>query len=126
MTAERRLTGSMKRLALAAGAVLLASCGNAAQSATPTAAPNGIVDSHGTFFPVIDNDGTYLVGVDIWAGKYRSPGGTTCNWARLSSSDTSDVIDSKNTDGPQVVTIRATDIRFLTRNCGTWQMIPGV
>ena len=73
---------------------------------------------------VIDNDGTYVVGVDMFPGKYRSAGGTMCHWARLRSLDTSDMIDSKKTSGPQVIEIRGSDTAFLTQNCGTWQQIP--
>ena len=135
---------------MTAAALLLAACGSAthtpASPATitqtgpaqptvtqtvgrtppPAVSPKTVINALGAYFPVIDNDGTYLVGVDIAAGKYRSPGGTMCHWARLRSLDTSDVIDSAKAGGPQVITIRATDTAFLTQNCGTWQMIPAV
>ena len=138
----------MKRLALTAPALLLAACGSTthttASTATitqtspaqptvtqtvgrtppPPAGPKTVIDAHGAYRPVIDNDGTYLAGVDIWLGKYRNAGGKMCYWARLRSLNPSDIIDSKKTGDPQVITIRASDTAFLTQNCGTWQKIP--
>ena len=137
----------MKRLALTAPALLLAACGSATHTTAspvtitqtglaqptvtqtvgrtppPPAAPKTVIGADGAYRPVIDNDGTYLVGVDILMGKYRNAGGTMCYWARLRSLDTSDIIDSKKTSSPQVIQIRASDTAFLTQNCGTWQMI---
>jgi len=119
----------MKRFAIAAPALLLAACGTATHTgasttAPPPAGPKTVIDSHGAYWSVIDNDGTFVVGVDLWAAKYRSAGGTACYWARLRSLDPSDIIDNKNTNGPQAVQIRLSDAAFLTRNCGTWQQIP--
>jgi hypothetical protein len=137
----------MKRLAVTAPALLLVACGSATQTTAstvtitqtrpaqptvtqtvgrtppPSAAPKTLIDANGYYWPVIDNDGTYLVWVDIPMGKYRNAGGTMCYWARLRSLDTSDIIDSKKTSSPQEITIRASDTAFLTQNCGTWQMI---
>jgi hypothetical protein len=137
----------MKRLALTAPALLLAACGSATHTTAstmtitqtgtvqptvtqtvghtpaPPAGPKTVIDAHGMWLPVIDNDGTYLVGVDIVPGKYRNAGGMMCYWARLRSLDASDIIDSKKTSGPQVITIRSSDTAFLTQNCGTWQKI---
>ncbi|CAM3416434.1 hypothetical protein MYCO108962_19320 [Mycobacterium colombiense] len=70
----------------------------------------------------IDRDGTYVVGVDILPGMYRSPGGTRCYWARLRSLDTSDIIDNNNSTGPQAVDILPTDRAFLTQDCQTWSL----
>ncbi len=135
----------MKRLAVTAPALLLAACGSATHTTAstvtitqtgtvqptvtqtvgrtppPPAGPKTVIDPHGIWFPDIDKDGTYLVGVDIVPGKYRNAGGTMCYWARLRSLDPSDIIDSKKTSSPQVVTIRADDTAFLTQNCATWQ-----
>jgi hypothetical protein len=52
---------------------------------------------------VIATDGTYLVGTDILPGMYRTPGRSSCYWARLRSLDTSDIIDNNNSTGPQVI-----------------------
>ena len=71
----------------------------------PPAVPKTFIDAYGAPRELIENDGKYLVGVDIWPGRYRSPGGTMCHWARLRSLDPSDMIDSKASGDPQVVTI---------------------
>lgn len=72
---------------------------------------------------VIDRDGTYVVGVDILPGMYRTPGGTHCYWARLRSLDTSDIIDNNNSStGPQAVDILPSDRAFLTDNCQIWSL----
>jgi hypothetical protein len=112
----------MKRFPLTAVALLLAACAAhpTASTATPPTGPKTVIESHGIFLPVIDHDGTYLVNVDIFPGKYRNSGGTECNWARLRSVDTNDVIEGKKTSTPQVIMIRATDAAFLTQNCGVW------
>ena len=138
----------MKRLAFTASALLLAACGHATHNTASTAitttqtnpakpaitqtvirtpptstATKTVIGADGTNWTVIDNDGTYFVWVDTPVGKYRNAGGTECYWARLRSPDTSDIIDSNRTRNPQEVTIRASDTAFVTRNCGTWQMI---
>ena len=89
----------------------------------PPATPKTVVAADGTTQQVIDKDGTYVVGLDIWPGKYRNVGGRGCSWARLRSLDPRDVIDSNTASGPQVVQIRFSDTAFLTHDCGTWQMV---
>ncbi|MCX2933906.1 hypothetical protein ORI20_26910 [Mycobacterium sp. CVI_P3] len=120
----------MKRLAPSVAALLLVACGSATHTAEtsspPTAATKTVIDAQGVYRPFIDNDGTYVVGVDVPMGKYRNDGGTDCYWARLRSLDASDVIDSKKTSSPQEVEIRVSDTAFLTQGCGTWQMIPAL
>jgi hypothetical protein len=69
----------------------------------------------------IASDGTYQVGVDIVPGTYRTPGGSGCYWARLSSLSTSDIIDNNLSSGPQVVEIQSSDKAFLTKGCTSWQ-----
>ena len=137
----------MKRLAVTAPVLLLVACGSTTHTTAstvtitqtgpaqptvtqtvgrtppPSAAPKTVVGADGINWTVIDNDGTYLVWVDIPMGKYRNAGGTECYWARLRSLDARDIIDSKKTSSPQEITIRASDTAFLTQNCGTWQMI---
>lgn len=137
----------MKHLVLTGPALLLAACGGAthttpstvditrtgtaqptvvtqtAGSTPPPAAPKTVIDANGAYWPVIDNDGTYLVEDDIIPGKYRNAGGKMCYWARLRGRNPSDIIDSKKTDDPQVIGIQISDTAFLTQNCGTWQMI---
>lgn len=113
----------MRHFAVIALAILLSACA----SQTPAGTPNRktVIDAKGTYQPSIDNDGVYLVSlsiIDIQMGKYRTGGGTKCYWARLRSTDPNDIIESNRSNGPQEVVIRASDVAFLTRNCGTWQM----
>ncbi|AGZ53611.1 hypothetical protein PJK45_06820 [Mycobacterium kansasii] len=138
----------MKPLAVVAGALLLSACGGGThttastvtvtqtvtvEAAAPEPAsglkpppPTGsktVIDPFGTYTGVIDRDGTYLVGVDIMPGMYRTAGGATCSWARLGSLDTGDIIDSWKGSGPQRIQIKESDTAFLTQDCGTWQMM---
>ncbi|OBK29495.1 hypothetical protein A5634_18385 [Mycobacterium asiaticum] len=89
----------------------------------PPAANETVIDDYGGSLNVIDHDGRYLLYVDIMPGKYRNAGGTTCYWARLHSLDVNDVIAGARNDLPQVIEIHEDDTAFLTRNCGTWQMV---
>ncbi|KAA2256729.1 hypothetical protein F0L68_26105 [Solihabitans fulvus] len=74
--------------------------------------------------------GTYVVGVDIAAGTYRTKGPADsrvpfCYWARLK--DTSGNIDAitanGNPQGPTTVTVAATDKAFETSGCSTWTKV---
>lgn len=138
----------MRRLLLSILALLLTACGSATSTTAtisasrtgtvqptaartaghtppPPAAPKTVIYSFGIPLVVIDNDGTYVIGLDIQDGKYRSAGGRMCYWARLRSLNSGDIIEDNKASDPQVVEIQATDTAFLTRNCGTWQMMPG-
>ena len=70
-------------------------------------------------------DGTYLVGVDIAAGVYRSRGKTPCYWERLRgfTGDKGDIIDNAIDTGRHTVTIRGSDQGFSSLGCGTWTRI---
>jgi hypothetical protein len=132
----------MNRLALVATAgLLLTACGGSTQIPTvssqsvktvtvtqPTkatttyaVAPTAIATPSGPK-SAIETDGTYLVGSDILPGIYRTTGGSNCYWARLSSLNTSDIINNNNSSGPQVVEILPTDRAFLTENCQPWSL----
>lgn len=67
-------------------------------------------------------DGTYVIGVDIEPGTYRSDGGSGCYWARLSglSGELSDIITNNISDGPTIVEILGSDAGFTTSRCATW------
>lgn len=67
-------------------------------------------------------DGTWRVGVDILPGTYRSTETTACYWERLSAftGDLSAILGNDNPGGPAVVTIKATDVGFTSKSCGTW------
>lgn len=54
-------------------------------------------------------EGTYVVGSDIQPGMYKTSGGGNCYWARLSSLDTSDIIDNSISSGPQTIQVLSSD-----------------
>ena len=89
---------------------------------TPNSQPSGASDLMTSF-----GAGTWLVGVDIAPGVYRTEGGDSCYWKRLSglggSSD--EVIASDVLDGPVVVEVQQTDVAFqVDEDCGTWTLLP--
>jgi hypothetical protein len=67
-------------------------------------------------------DGTYVVGSHINPGTYRSPGGSSCYWERLSGfgGTYNDIIANGLPTGPAIVTISGSDAGFETVGCGTW------
>lgn len=71
-------------------------------------------------------DGTYIVGVDVAPGTYRSKGADdvngVCYWARLDSTlgDTDSIIANDGGKGAQVVTVKKTDKAFTSRGCAEW------
>lgn len=70
-------------------------------------------------------NGINLVGTDIQAGTYRSEGGGSCYWARLSGLGGSigEILSNGIADGQAVVTISASDAAFESRGCSTWTRI---
>ncbi|MDQ2745240.1 MAG: ARC6/PARC6 family protein [Chloroflexota bacterium] len=71
-------------------------------------------------------DGTYIVGVDMLAGTYRSSGQTGCYWERVkdfTGSGADSILANDNTDTAAIVTISPTDKGFGSKNCGTWTRI---
>ena len=69
-------------------------------------------------------DGTHLVGQDIQPGTYRSEGSALCYWARLSGfgGELGDII-ANGSDGPEIVTVAASDAGFETQGCGRWMPV---
>ncbi|MEO6398198.1 MAG: hypothetical protein ABIP13_06990 [Tepidiformaceae bacterium] len=67
-------------------------------------------------------DGTFIVGVDINPGLWKSTGGTSCYWARLRdfSGGVSNIIANENTGASGLVQIAPGDKGFLSSRCGTW------
>ena len=67
-------------------------------------------------------DGTFIVGLDIAPGTWRSSGGDSCYWARLSGfSEETKHIKANDIGGVNsIVTIVRTDKGFSSSNCGTW------
>jgi hypothetical protein len=74
-----------------------------------------VTESKTTFGP-----GTFIVGVDIAAGRYRNSGGDLCYWERLSDFSGEGIITNDLTDGPTIMTIKASDKGFSSTDCGTW------
>jgi hypothetical protein len=68
----------------------------------------------------ISGDGLYKVGSDIKPGSYHaaaSPSGN-CYFARLSSANTSDIIDNGNISGPVSIVVQASDAYLELSRCG--------
>jgi DNA-binding beta-propeller fold protein YncE len=67
-------------------------------------------------------DGTFIVGLDIASGTWRSPGGDSCYWARLSGfSGELGHIKANGVGGSNnILTIEPADKGFESSNCGTW------
>jgi len=70
-------------------------------------------------------DGTWIVGVDIPAGTYKTDGSDTCYWERLSGfgGTFDEIIANDNPDGQVVVTILPIDKGFVSKRCGIWTLI---
>jgi hypothetical protein len=69
----------------------------------------------------ITKDGTYRVGDQVRAGRYRSEGGVSCYWARLQNvAGVSTVVAEGNGAGRTTVWIRNPDTAFRTSGCLTW------
>lgn len=70
-------------------------------------------------------EGTYIVGVDIAAGTWRSSGGSGCYWQRVSGfgGTLDEILANDNVDGSAIVTIRPGDKGFSSRRCGTWMKV---
>lgn len=75
-----------------------------------------------------DGSGTYIVGVDIEAGTYRSGIGPNghCYWERVSdlSGELSDTIANELVQqGTVIVEIKPSDYAFKTRECTDWMRV---
>ena len=77
------------------------------------------------------SDGTYVVGVDIQPGTYRTTGPSEdaavkmCMWSRRkdTSGEFKSVIATNFAQGPTTVTIKPTDGAFESRGCAPWAKI---
>jgi hypothetical protein len=87
-------------------------------TSTTTTTPQGPVTTFGA--------GTYVVGTGIVAGTYRSTGGPSCYWARVSGfgGTLGEILANDLLSGPTVVTIAASDAGFQSSGCGTWSPLP--
>lgn len=69
----------------------------------------------------IDGEGIYAVGKDIKVGTYKTTGSPGCYYAVLNSTDTSDIADNNNVDGPAFVTV--SDGQYLQLSgCAEWTL----
>ncbi|MFD3532052.1 hypothetical protein [Streptomyces sp. NPDC058664] len=70
--------------------------------------------------------GTYLVGEDIKAGAYKTPGATdgACYWARSKddSGELDSIIANHLGEGPARVTVRKGEV-FETSGCEEWHLV---
>ena len=95
--------------------------------ATPTEAPTPVLTpmptSSATSEFLTFGDGAFIVGTGVKPGTYRtrvaSPG---CYWDRLSvfGGTPFNIFSNGGSDGPELVTISASDKGFISRGCGTW------
>ncbi len=96
---------------------------------TPTAVVTETPEPTVTFTPEPEIteyvDGVYLVGTEIPAGTYRSPGGPFCYWERLSglSGEFTDIIANEFREGNAIVEIQETDKAFKSTGCGSWTLV---
>jgi hypothetical protein len=68
--------------------------------------------------------GTFIVGVDMKPGTYRSSQGASCYWARLSAfTGTLSAIIANHYGSRDYVTIKSTDKGFQSQRCGTWTKV---
>jgi hypothetical protein len=77
--------------------------------------PGGIVTTFG--------DGDWVVGQDIAPGRYSADGtGGTCYWERASgfTHEFGELITNDLPSGRPIVEIQPSDVRFTSRDCGTW------
>jgi multidrug efflux pump subunit AcrA (membrane-fusion protein) len=67
----------------------------------------------------ISGDGMYKVGAEIKPGTYRTSGAVGCYYAVLNSTDTSDIAENNNIDGPAFVTVSEGQYLEVVR-CADW------
>jgi carboxypeptidase C (cathepsin A) len=67
----------------------------------------------------ISSDGVYVIGKDIPAGIYHTSGGNQCYYATLASTDTNNINDNNNFNGPETVDVSAAYAFQITGGC-TW------
>ena len=88
-------------------------------SVTPTANAQGQATQ-------ISSSGVYVVGQDIASGTWHTAGdggqtGSLCYYALLNSTNTSDIIDNNNFDGPETVSTSGAKALDISGPC-TWTL----
>jgi hypothetical protein len=77
----------------------------------------------------LSGDGVYVVGQDIKPGTYHTngsgdPGANDCYFATLNSTDTSNIADNNNFDGPETVDVSSAYAFEINGPC-TWSRVSG-
>lgn len=67
----------------------------------------------------ISNDGVYVIGQDIKGGVWHTTGGSQCYYATLGSTDTSNILDNNNFNGPETVDLSGAYAFQISGGC-TW------
>jgi hypothetical protein len=67
----------------------------------------------------ISADGVYVVSKDIKAGTWHTTGGSQCYYATLNSTNTDDISDNNNFNGPETVDVDAAFALQISGGC-TW------
>jgi hypothetical protein len=88
-------------------------------TATVTASPSANAQGQAT---EINQDGVYVIGQDIPGGTWHTSGGSDCYYARLSSTNTNDIMDNNNFTGPDTVSLTGIKAFEITGGC-TWDKI---
>jgi hypothetical protein len=70
----------------------------------------------------ITGEGVFGVGADMQPGTWHTNGASGCYYAILNSTDTSDIADNNNTDGPATVTLQSGKY-FEVSGCADWTKI---
>jgi uncharacterized protein YlxW (UPF0749 family) len=70
----------------------------------------------------ISNDGVYVVGKDIKSGTWHTNGGSQCYYATLGSTDTSNILDNNNFNGPDTVNVSGAFAFEINGGC-TWVLV---
>ncbi|MFD3696226.1 hypothetical protein ACFWUZ_08685 [Streptomyces sp. NPDC058646] len=104
--------------------ILASASAGSAPSASPSPAPAGPAGPARSIGP-----GTYLVGEDVAAGTYKTPGPSSssipnCYWARNKndSGEFSAIIANGNPEGPTRVTVKKGEV-FETSGCEAWEIV---
>jgi hypothetical protein len=110
--------------AVAVATTIVVNASQAPPEAPPTMpeTPPTTVEPAG--LPTSMGDGTWEVGEDIPSGKYQTPGGDDCYWARLKHNDGSagDTIEKNLGAGPQTITVKQKEY-LQSLGCGTWNKV---
>lgn len=104
----------------ARNATLKQQASNLKQQQASIAAEEGTLQAH-----QISEDGVYVVGQDVKSGTWHTPGdggsGDQCYYATLGSTDTSNILDNNNFDGPETVDLSGAYAFQISGPC-TWYL----